>query len=365
MGLVFDKHVKCNIACNTDEVKSKLTDLVEKQLQADINVIVEGHTFACHLPLLQVSTAYFKSITGTEEVVIDAQEVTQVGFWKAYNWLVRNDSKPEREHIVEMYLVARYLDMKDLLNQLWYYFDSNQLFNEGTAFKLYLETLPYRTSSLQHLMLSRVRRFFLSAICTAEFLDLRAENVFDLLSSNVISVNSEMEVLMAALRWLMCDWERRKTYVVRIMSAIRFQLMPSWYLISLKSKQSHEVLKEIYEQEAVLAMINAGLSYSVTQHFMDETSVPPEEKLEPSTQRERIIDERAAHHHVYMCPNWKFVDCELFDAYLQQVIDAGPQFYKSLKPWEPANFMSCCKTVDEDMTNMAYAVNEGKSDGGE
>lgn len=354
MGLIFDKHVKCNIACNTDAVKSKLTDLVEKQLQTDINVIVKGHRFACHLPLLQVSTAYFKSITGIKEVVIDAEEVTQVGFWKAYNWLVHMDAKPEREHIVEMYLVARYLDMKDLLNQLWFYFDNNQLFNEGTAFKLYLEMLPYKTSSLQQLMLSRVRRFFYSAICTAEFIDLPVDKVFDLLSSNVISVNSEMEVLMAALRWLMCDWERRKRDVVKIMSAIRFQLMPSWYLISLKAQQSHAVLKEIYELDAVLAMINAGLSYSVTQHFMDETNLPPEEEtLEPSTQRERIIDERAAHHHVYNCPNWKFIDCELFDAYLQQVINAGPEFYKSLKPWEPANFMSCCNAVEEDLANMA------------
>lgn len=326
---------------------SRLADLVQKEVTADINVIVQGHKFACHLPLLQISTTYFRSHTETEDVHLDSEDATAVGFWKFYSWLVCADGKPEREHIVELYLMARLLDAQDLLNQLWYCFDNNQLFNEGTAFELYLETVPYATSTLQQLMLPRVRRFFLSAICTAEFVDLPADKVYDMLSSNVINVNSEMEVLMAALRWLRCDWQPRKQHVVQIMRAIRFHLMPSWYLISLKSKQMHPVLQQIYETRDVLDMIDAGLSYSVTQQFMDAAS-PVEVTLgqEPSRQRERIIDERAAHHHVYKCPNWKFIDFEVFDAYLQQVIEAGPEFYKSLKSWEPANFMACCKAVE-------------------
>lgn len=353
MGLIFDKHVTCNMRFNTESLMMKLANLVQKEITADINVIVKGHKFACHLPLLQVSTGYFKSHTETADVQLDAEDATPVGFWKFYSWLVRADGKPERENIVELYLMARVLDAKDLLNQLWYCFDNNQLFNESTAFKLYLETVPYGTSSLQQLMLSRVRRFFLSAICTAEFVDLPAEKVYDMLSSNVINVNSEMEVLMAALRWLRCDWQPRKEHVVKIMSAIRFHLMPSWYLISLKSKQTHAVLKNIYENPTVLDMINAGLSYSVTKQFMDDATTSPLITLDAETlaqetlsrQRERIIDERAAHHHVYRCPNWRFIDFELFDAYLQQVVDAGSQFYKTLKPWEPDNLMSCCKAV--------------------
>ncbi|KAH8417803.1 hypothetical protein KR222_006044, partial [Zaprionus bogoriensis] len=319
---------------------------IQKHLEADVKIIVQDQVFECQLPLLQTASKFFKSVEPGSEIVIRSDDVTQLGFAKAYDWCLHGDKVPERQHIVEMYLAARYLNIMQLLENLWYMFESAELFDEGHAFLLYLEALPFNARSLQLLLLSRVRRFFLSAVCTMEFMMLQPQHVCDMLDSSVVGVNSEMEILMIALRWLFFNWEQRRQHVVAIMRAVRFHLMPSWYLVSLKAKQSHALLQEIYEQPAVLELINAGLSFSVTRHFVEEASTLQHAlNMQNKMDREWIIDERAAHHHLYKCPNWKFLDGEVFNEYLKRVVEAGPQFYESLKKREHDNFKPCCQAV--------------------
>lgn len=341
MGYVFDENLKCNLVCDQQLLEDGLITMVENRRYTDIEVDVQGHIFNCHMAVLQISTEYFKRFHTLDAVVIDSKDVTVVGFEKAYDWMIKAKAVPQREDIVEVYMTAKYLDMPELLKQLWFYFEDRHQFSEGQAFKLFLETMPYQALTLQKFLLTRVSYFFLSAISTLEFLQLNVHQVHAMLDSNVAGVNNEFEILMCALRWLMCDWKHRKKHIHLLMSAVRFGLMPPWYLLSLRSKQPMPELQAICEDPTVLEMINDGLSHSVTHESLPEMSL----QLQQGPQREWIIDEHAPHHHEYKCPNWQCLDYEKFSTYVDRVINVGPHFFKSLKPKTSVNLMPCCREI--------------------
>ncbi|EDW68271.1 kelch-like protein 26 [Drosophila virilis] len=346
MGFIFDESIKCHLMCNQENLKVAIAKVVEDRMYTDVQVKVHGHIFDCHLAVLQVSTEYFKQFSSTNLIVLNVPEVTKLGFEKAYEWMTKQDASPPREGIVDLYLAARFMQMPPLINQLWYCFENIEFFREGEAFKLYLQAVPYETSTLQSLLLTRISRFFLSAVATVEYLKLKPEQVYDMLRTSIISVNSEMEVFMSAFRWMMYDWEARKAHTELLMRAVRFNLMPAWYILSLKTKQTLPELKELLDNPVVQSAINVGLSYTVTQHFMNSDSGLQEPlQMQQAQQREWIIDDIAPHHHMYKCPYWQYLNYELFNIYLEQVITAGPHFYKTLKAYKPSNLMPCCQAV--------------------
>ncbi|EDW80858.1 uncharacterized protein Dwil_GK11754 [Drosophila willistoni] len=327
--------------------KSELGDSISKLLLerqgTEVQVHVEDRVFDCHLAVLQVYTEYFRQFKCKDIIKISEPHVKAVGFEKVYEWMIDEKVTPQREHIVELYMAARYFNMPDLIKQLWCRFDNTKLFNEAEAFKVYLEAVPYEIPMLHHLMISRIQMFFLLAVTTEEFLQLEPQHVHQLLAASNVCVNSEMEIYMSAVRWLKHDWEQRKEHAVLIMGAVRFCLMPSWYTTSLKAKQSDHVQQELVDNPEILNMINLGLSYSVTCEFMDKHSPLAEPlRMQQAQPRQWIFDETASHHHQYECPNWLYLDFKLFNQFLFRIISEGSAYVNRLKYVTSKTTMSCC-----------------------
>ncbi|KAH8312220.1 hypothetical protein KR044_009830, partial [Drosophila immigrans] len=325
-------------------MEADLLELVRHRKLTDIKVNVHGHEFNCHQIVLHLKTDYFKNVTVFECAYINSEEVTPLGFQLAYEWMTKQEVVPQREHIVELYMTARFLKMPELEELLSHDFESRELFNEGQAFQLFLETLPFEESPLQQLMLTRVSHFFFSAIASVEFLQMSAWQVRAMLSSNVAAINSELEIFMCVVRWLQCAWGERKVHLKLLISAVRFHIMPPGCLLALKGTQSDARMQDICGDPFVQQRMNEGLSYAITHQAMTEQrSLQEPGELQGGSERAWIIDPQAAHHHVYECPNWKPLDYVLFSAYIGQVINAGPQFCGSLKAKTFANLMPCCQ----------------------
>ncbi|XP_017866785.1 PREDICTED: kelch repeat and BTB domain-containing protein 8-like [Drosophila arizonae] len=342
---LLDDSFKCHLICNQAKLKAGLANIVQNRIRTDVQVVVHGTTFDCHLTVLQVASEYFRLFTSTHTIVIDEPEVTVLAFEKLYEWILKGKAFRLRvDWLLDMYRTARFLKMPKFIDRLWGYFENTKNFSEGHAFNLYIKAIPYPTEMLQALMLTRVNRFFLTAVTTTEYLNLTAEQVYAMLTTSVLAVNSEMEVLMSALRWMMYDWEERKKHKLFLMQAVRFNLMPAWYILSLKTKQKMPELAEILEEPVIQDTLDAGLSYSVTQHFVHSDS-PLQKPLELNTehQREWIIDRCASHHHLYNCPNWTYLDYNVFNIYMMQIIKAKNLHFDTLRLFKPSNFAPCCQ----------------------
>lgn len=77
----------------------------------------------------------------------------------------------------------------DLVEQCWAFIDNNDVFNEDTAFLLYMDAKEKNLPEVRELMLPRIQHFFLMLVSSQDWLELDLEDVKNILKSNYIRVN--------------------------------------------------------------------------------------------------------------------------------------------------------------------------------
>ncbi|GLH00303.1 Beta-scruin [Gryllus bimaculatus] len=81
------------------------------------------------------------------------------------------------------------------------------------------------------------------------------------------SLQSEIEVFMSAVRWLMHDWERRKLYLCDIMKCIRFGWIAPWQLVDIRRNPENPEFMRVTSQPDVQQLIEDGLSYAIIKYW--------------------------------------------------------------------------------------------------
>ncbi|XP_017041883.1 ectoderm-neural cortex protein 1-like [Drosophila ficusphila] len=345
MGFAADKDdIEFEFGCKKGFMINGLSHLLENKICTDVLVHVGNKAFPCHMALLQSCTGYFKKLTDIYEVSLGTDHVTQKGFELAYEWMVNAKAQPQRQHIIELYLTAKNLEMPELLDHIWSRLNNPKLLNGLEAYKLYLECLSLDVPVLQELMLERIGNYFLFAVATKEYLELEPKHVLELISNRNMCVNSEMEMFMCAVRWLFYNWCDRKEFAVSIMQAIQFGAMPSWYTTVLKSKQTDKEFQELLDLPEIKSMINMGLSFSVTNNFLEPRSplYEPLHMQKHLRERQWIFCRDVPHHHRYECPHWRFLDVDAFNEFMEHIIRAAYRFVPSLEYVKSGQLMSCC-----------------------
>lgn len=71
---------------------------------------------------------------------------------------------------------------------------------------------------------------------------------------------SEIEVLMAGVRWLYGDWENRSHLAVDVMQCVRFGLISPWQLVDIKRNPENTEILEIVNETEVQQMVDDGLA---------------------------------------------------------------------------------------------------------
>ncbi|KAL0272916.1 UNVERIFIED_CONTAM: hypothetical protein PYX00_005730 [Menopon gallinae] len=244
---------------------------ITNYVNPDCLVQIDDVQFNCHLLVLQCYSAFFNEKTAKDVVKLPPENVSPKAFELIYEWMtyVHGDSYTilTRENILEVFLAAQFLGIKELEEQCWAFVDCEDLFKEDTAFMLYLDAKKYGISAIMELMVPRVMKFFLILVSSKDFLELHLEEVHVLLSSNYISVHSEIEVFMSAVRWLWHDWKERKDSLEQIMSCIRFGLIAPWQLVDIRRNPENPEFLEITSHPGVQQMIDNGLAYAIIKYW--------------------------------------------------------------------------------------------------
>lgn len=71
---------------------------------------------------------------------------------------------------------------------------------------------------------------------------------------------SEIEVLMAGVRWLYENWPARKSLAVEIMRCVRFGLISPWQLVDIKRNPDNAEILEIVNEPEIQQMVDDGLA---------------------------------------------------------------------------------------------------------
>ncbi|XP_018339301.1 PREDICTED: uncharacterized protein LOC108746813 isoform X2 [Trachymyrmex septentrionalis] len=237
---------------------------------ADCVIRIDHDEFHCHLLVLQSYSTFFDE-KNCKNIDLSGSSVTSKAFSIIYDWMISpiNESCQllRRDNILEIFMAAQYLGIKELEEQCWAFIDNDELFSEDTAFLLYLDAKKIENTAVMELMVPRIMKFFLMLVSTKDFLELSVDELCLLLKSNYICVNSEMEVLMSAVRWLMHDWNERKRYMLEVLKCVRFGLIAPWQLVDVKRNPENPEFMELMSYPEIQKMVDDGLAFVIIKYW--------------------------------------------------------------------------------------------------
>ncbi|XP_030027173.1 uncharacterized protein LOC115445154 isoform X2 [Manduca sexta] len=248
---------------------------IHNHVNTDTIIHIGNEEFHCHHMVLQVYSTFFDMNT-YREIELPPTSVTPEAFQTLYEWMIFNGTESnkvlKRENILDLFGAAQYLSIKDLEDQCWSFIVNEDLFTEDTAFALFKEARSKGITPVMDLMVPRVMRFFLPLVASKDFLELEPEEVMTFLKSNYISVTSEIEVLMAGVRWLYGDWPARRRLAVEVMRCVRFGLISPWQLVDIKRNPDNSEILEIVNETEVQQMVDDGLAYVIIKYWYGNNS---------------------------------------------------------------------------------------------
>uniref|UniRef100_A0A1A9WNC2 BTB domain-containing protein n=1 Tax=Glossina brevipalpis TaxID=37001 RepID=A0A1A9WNC2_9MUSC len=347
---LFDMGFKPNKVAGWDQIEQPpktnlyklLKNMIDNHINPNVQICVGGVTFNCHMMVLQCYSDLFMGCSNEVLVQLPDEKITPRAFTMVYEWMLAEEPLVQREGILELFIAANFLGIKELINQCWLCLDDNIRFREDTAFLLYLEARKYQLETLDQLMLMRICKFFLTLVASKEFLLMSAKELCALLSLNTIGVNSEIEIFMCVVRWLSHNWKKRESHMLDLVKCIRFSLMPAWFLVTISKNPENPVFAHIVNHPEVNKMINDGLAYTTIEFYYGEKHEGFVEFLERfqllrPIQRQWIFDKECNHHHRLDCPNMQNVTYKSFLKYLEMIQTIGKSYWRTLEMNESAD----------------------------
>ncbi|CAH2241243.1 jg3306 [Pararge aegeria aegeria] len=244
-------------------------------INTDTIVHIGREEFHCHHFVLEIYSTFFE-INIQREIELSCTNVTPEAFHTIYEWMIFSGPESnkilKRDNVLNLLCAAQYLGIKDLEPQCWSFIVNENLFNEDTAFALYREARNKEMTPVMDVMIPRVMRFFLPLVASKDFLELEPEEVITFLKSNYICVTSEIEVLMAGVRWLYGDWANRSRLAVEIMRCVRFGLISPWQLVDIKRNPENAEILEIVNEPEIQQMVDDGLAYVIIKYWYGNNS---------------------------------------------------------------------------------------------
>ncbi|XP_052757570.1 uncharacterized protein LOC113517602 isoform X1 [Galleria mellonella] len=248
---------------------------IHNHVNTDTIIHIGDEEIHCHRIVLQIYSTFF-DVNPHNEIELPISSVTPEAFQTIYNWMIfsgpENNKLLKRDNILDIFCAAQYLHIKDLEEQCWSFIVNENLFSEDSAFALFLEAREKGITPVIELMIPRVMKFFLPLVASKDFLELDAEEVMTILKSNYICVTSEIEVLMAGVRWLYADWPPRSRYVVEVMRCVKFGLISPWQLVDIKRNPDNAEILEIVNKPEVQQMVDDGLAYVIIKYWYGNNS---------------------------------------------------------------------------------------------
>lgn len=112
------------------------------------------------------------------------------------------------------------------------------------------------------MMISRVQRFFMTVVCSEEFLTMEPYEIHNWLKLDSIGINSEVDVFYSAARWLLYDWELRKEHLMSLMKLVRFGLIEAWRIVDYRMNNKMGNLTELLRNDELQTMLESSMCYS-------------------------------------------------------------------------------------------------------
>ncbi|KAH8365804.1 hypothetical protein KR093_004632, partial [Drosophila rubida] len=218
--------------------------LLKQRKGPDVKFIVQGHIFQCYSHVLLNFCEFFKGdLAPGTTVILPVNKVSAVAFDFAYTWMLSAKALCFWAKLVELAQLAMYLQAPKLLNSVMQVFVNNRSFHKLQELHVFNEACAKELHVISNVMLKRICKSFLVFVSVKPFESLNIAAMVHLLSSNDLAVHNEIEVLYAAIWWLICDYEQRRIHTYRLLTMVRFELLPPLCHLNI-GQQLDDILPE-------------------------------------------------------------------------------------------------------------------------
>lgn len=319
-----------------DDLSEDIFNMLKNHEFTNLKIIIDGVEFNCHLLVLQCVSKYFKEMDGEDRVLYYFPEnVTARAFSKMYEWYIEPNFDIMKEHVVELFMAARYLELDNVVDHCWTVFNDPQRSDEDKAFELYMEAKTFRSYIVKGMMFSRIVKYFLIMVSRVEFVEFELGEVVAFLSSNTIGVNNELEVLMSGIRWLLHDWNNRKKHMLEVVKCTRFFYLSPLEVLDLQDICAHEpfdneVLNEFIKNSELGEIVKSVLAFLVAEPWSEGNHIRRSELY-------KILDQNEPEPRCWISDPLKkefhgtniHVAYTMFKNYLQKLSTMEPQYFKT------------------------------------
>ncbi|XP_001355442.2 uncharacterized protein [Drosophila pseudoobscura] len=315
-----------------DRVTEQLLTVLPEQTLLDEGIFIGNERHRC-----------FKSVLGNYAKIHAARR-----FIEQLPTLGLNNFLDEKQTLLARIVADDVLKIPELIRQLWLSLEDMEFFNEDTAFKAYLKARHHPHGKiLRELMLSRISRVFLCVVSSTFFLYFTEVEIIHILKNCYLSVNSEIEIFLSVVLWLEHDWTERRDCVERVLSEVRFGLMPTWYLSTLDRANRCIHFARVTQFPGVQALVAKGLEDAVAlkKKPCDSSSNNEGNKKDDGPlPREWIADPACLYHHKCHCQRFVYPTYEVFKQYLARIISCAPYYWRTFRPAQEVyrNQLRCC-----------------------
>ncbi|XP_016977211.2 uncharacterized protein LOC108043157 [Drosophila rhopaloa] len=213
-------------------LSKKLELALDKNIGPHAHVILNDTVYKCLVLVLRIYCRLFTNNLQFNDFVKFPQDaITNESFEMAYAWMTTDGIYCPRNVLLDLLQAAKFLKCSPLAESVFDCLNDHKYFSELDAFACFLDALAKDNLPIADMMLKRVGKAFLVLVGTKEYQDLDVSSLCDLISSNGLNVQSEIEVFYSALVWLLSDYRKRRKYIGRVLSNVRFDMMHPAFLI--------------------------------------------------------------------------------------------------------------------------------------
>lgn len=272
-------------------VLKQFNTLRRKGLLCDCVIKIEETEFTVHRPFLAACSPYFEALFMTKMLesqspVVKIQGVSVQTFETILDFMYTSEIILNESNITEIFPAAELFQLCTLEDVCVDFF-INQLC-ASNCLGIWRYGRNYCSPKLERSAWICIVDHFVDVVGNEEFQSLSKEELCEILRSDDLDIDSEMDVYRAAMIWLQSDLPRRKQAAKDILECVRFPVLPAEALSSLLASQKELASTNTSLCELLIQAKNAQRLRS-TRSRQKKISAFKRENLTPRRSRKAIM----------------------------------------------------------------------------
>ncbi|XP_067119548.1 actin-binding protein IPP-like isoform X1 [Centruroides vittatus] len=200
----------------------------KKKLSTDVYIYINDECYQAQSSVLCHHSPFLKKLLLTnnrkEKKYIKILNLRPSIFEALLHFMYTGQIRLSCNVTFELLTAAKRLEIKAAVRKI-YQIISEELDEISKLFYIYVISKQCGIQKKWLLSYETILKRFEESVLCPEFLNLKVDEICEILSGDCIAARSEIIVFLAALRWIQCNYLEREKYAIRVVSCVRFSMM--------------------------------------------------------------------------------------------------------------------------------------------